>query len=352
MFKLVMLLLLASCATPKNDSFCVEKKDEANLVKKLSTILSTMHGSEVKLKELERSCHKIKYHAFESVQVVVYRLPGMANALASTVNYTEGALQQACWNKALSDIAEIDRDGRYKKLLDLHQKMNSFEWQDLDVGPNKWVKCSEKDQEKYYGSLITLLHELNHEVKNFKKDDVCLYLLEKNDYLCFTFDQDLPRRSLGRLDLNIIPLEAGREALINMQDIYLINIDQEVSSLLDELYAYTLTLKGMQQVLKVKGGSYIFTEGKRNIALVSMFQLIVKRYFERLKLKDPKAYAKAIEQNREPLKKLLQISNDAYIDWVKEMKSFQEKEKKAEKTFRRLFKHASPFYTDLGWSPK
>lgn len=352
MFKLVFFLILASCASTKNPANCVEKKDEKFLVEKLTTILSTMRGAPLELKEIERSCHKVKYKAFDNVQVVVYRLPGMINTLTSTVNYTEPALQQACWDKALGDLTEIDKDSRYKNQMDLHQKSHPFEWKDLDVGPSKWVKCGLNDQEQYYSSLVTLVHEVNHEIKTFKDNQVCLYLLEKQDYLCFEFDKDLPRRSLGRLDLNIIPFDAGRESLTHLQDIYLLNIDQEIWSLLDELNAYGISARTMTRILEVKGGAHIFTEGKRNMAIVSMFQLIVKRYFERLKVKNPRAYTKTLEQNRENLKVLLQNSNDAYLEWVRVITSHNEKEKKAELTFRKLFVHSSPFFTDLGWSPK
>ena len=72
----------------------------------------------------------------------------------------------------------------------------------------------------------------------------------------------------------------------------MLNIDQEVWSLLDELNAYGVTARTMTRILEVKGGGHIFTEGKRNMAIVSMFQLIVKRYFERLKEKNPKEDSK------------------------------------------------------------
>lgn len=352
MFKLLIIFFLASCAGPQIGSNCVQKKDEISLVKKLTTILSTMNGSPLELKEIERSCHKIKFKAFDDVQVIVYRLPGMQNTLSSTVNFTEPALQKTCWDKALSDVSDIDKDDRFKHLMELHQKMNSFEWKDLDVGPSKWIKCGVNDQEKYYSSLVTLVHEVDHEVKTFKGDNVCLYLLEKKDYLCFQFDKDLPRRSLGRVDLNIIPFDAGRESLTHLQDVYLLNIDQEIWSLLDELNAYGVTARTMTRILEVRGSDHIFTEGKRNMSIVSMFQLIVKRYFERLKEKNPKAYAKVINENRKNLQTLLQNSNDAYLEWTNVIAKHNEKEKKAELTFRRLFTHSSPFFTDLGWSPK
>jgi hypothetical protein len=352
MIKLVMFLILASCASPKNVANCVEKKDEKFLVEKLTTILSTIKGSPLKLKEIERSCHKIKYQAFDKVQVIVYRLPGMKNTLSSTVNYTEPVLRQACWDKALMDIFEIDKGNRYQKLMELHQKMNPFEWKDLDVGPSKWVKCGLDDQEIYYSSLVTLVHEVNHEIKTFKDNQVCLYLLEKQDYICFQFDKDLPRRSLGRLDLNIIPFDAGRESLTHLQDVYLLNIDQEIWSLLDELNAYGISARTMTRILEVKGNAHIFREGKRNMAIVSMFQLIVKRYFERLKEKNLRAYEKVMAQNRKHLQILLQDSNDAYLEWLRVIARNNEKEKKAELTFRKLFTHASPFFTDIGWSPK
>lgn len=352
MFKLVLILLLASCAGPKNPGNCVTKKDEKFLGEKLSTILSTVKGGPVTLKEIERSCHKIKYQAFDNVQVVIYRLPGMTKTLSSTVNYTEPAEQSACWNKALTDVMQIDKDGRYQQLLDLHKKMNPFEWQDLDIGPSKWVKCGPNNQEIYFGSLVTLVHEVNHEVKKFDGDQVCLYMLEKKDHLCFEFDTDLPRRSLGKLDLNIIPHDAGRDMLTQMQDVYLLNIDQEIWSLLDELNAYGITLQTMTRILEVKGFDHIVTGGKRNLALVTMFQLIVKRYFERLKEKNPEAYQKILVDNKENLKALLKSSNESYKEWVRVLEKYNEKEKKAEAVFRKLFTRSSPFYKDLGWSPK
>lgn len=352
MFKLVLFLLLASCATSKKEADCVDKKGENTLVEKMETILSTMQGTPVKLKEIERSCHKVKYLAFDDVHVVVYRLPGMKNALSSTVNFTDPTLQKNCWNQALIDLERLDKNGEYLQLMKLHQRMHPFEWKDMDVGPNKWVKCGLKDQEQYYSSLETLVHEVDHEVGTYNDDKVCLYLIEKKDYLCFRFAENLPKRSLGRLDLNIISLQGGRKLLSRLQEIYLTNIDQEVWSLLDELNAYGVTVRTMTRILQVKGNGYVITEGKRNMAIVSMFQLIVKRYFERLKIKYPADYQIAIEQNRESLQTLLQNSNQAYLEWARELNKQQEKEKAAELTFRKLFTHSSPFFTDLGWSPK
>jgi hypothetical protein len=352
MFKLVMFLLLASCATSKKGAFCVDKKGENTLVEKMQTMLSTINGGPVELKEIDRSCHKVKYLAFDDVHVVIYRLPGMDRSQASTVNYTDPKLQNACWDKALTDLSQLDQNEDYKLLLKLHKEMHPFEWKDMDVGPNKWVKCGNNDLEQYYGSLETLVHEVNHEIKTFKQDDVCLYLMEKKDYVCFNFDKNLPKRSLGSLDLNIIPLNAGRKLLTTIQETYLTNIDQEIWSLLDEMNAYGVTTRTMGRILKEKGMGHLITDGKRNIAIVSMFQLIVKRYFERLKVKNPVAYGQAIEQNRESLKQLFQNSNDAYLEFVRELAKHQETEKIAEKTFRKLFTHSSPFFTDLGWSPK
>ena len=352
MLKVIMFLLLASCASSNKYADCVEKKDETLLIEKMTAILSSSQGTSVNLKEIERNCHKIKYHAFDQIHVVIYRLPGMINARSSTVNMIDPKLQKTCWDKAIADLSEIDNESSYKEMMDLHLKMNPFEWKDLDVGPSKWVKCDLKDQEQYYTSLLTLAHEVNHEVKTFKEDKICLYMLEKKDYLCFKFDQDLPRRSLGKLDLNIVSLRAGRKLLIRLKEIYLTNIDQEIWSLLDELNAYGVTARSMTRISKVKGRGLVFIEGKRNIALVSMFQLIVKRYFERLKIKNSIAYKKAIQQNRENLQELMKNSNEAYLEWVRELAKHQEQEKEAEVIFRKLFVHASPFFTDLGWSPK
>ena len=351
MFKRVMFLLLASCATTKKEADCVDKKGENTLVEKMQTMLSTIHGSPVNLKEIDRTCHKVKYLAFEDVHVVIYRLPEMDRSQASTVNYTDPKLQKACWDKALTDISELDQNEQYMELLKRHEKIHHFEWKDMDVGPNKWVKCGNQDSEKYYGSLETLVHEVNHEIKTFKGNEVCLYLMEQKNYVCFNFDVLLPKSSLGRLDLNLIPLNAGRKLLTTIQETYLTNIDQEMWSMLDELNAYGITVRSMTRILKVKGLGHIIIDGKRNIAIVSMFQLTVKRYFERLKVKNPVAYEQAIEQNRESLKQLFKNSNDAYLEFVRELAKHQETEKIAEKTFRKLFTHSSPFFTDLGWSP-
>lgn len=354
---IVSFILLNNCSsknksTPvlSQDLSCVSEQDISEMLPKFIAFIETLKGEKIELKPIVKSCHKVKF-SNQFLSVVLFRLPGMAKTHGSTINNTPDELKKTCWDKALHDINQLDELSVANRILLLHQKRYPLEWEDLDIGPSKWLQCQASVASEWHLSLMTLLHELAHQL-DFKIDDKkCLYSLDNDKNLCFKLDEKLPWRSLAKLDLSDIPENRGRKFFEKIQKVYLTDIDQPVLNLLDELNAYSIDNLVQSWSLKQSKSSVIELDGARNPATVTLFQLLVKNYFERLKGNNSNLYHLTLASNKTPLKQLFSRSEDTYQKWLKELKTNNETEKMAEKEFRNKFKAKSFFFDDLDWYP-
>ena len=115
-----------------------------------------------------------------------------------------------------------------------------------------WLKC-DGDEVEFFDSVVTFVHELDHQLR--KNDDQCIYSAAYGNYICFDFPESLPPRSFGKLGSFPTRDEKAIRALRTVQKIYLTDIDENLLLLLDELNAYTLSVRNYVDLYRRKGES-------------------------------------------------------------------------------------------------
>jgi hypothetical protein len=193
-------------------------------------------------------------------------------------------------------------------------------WSDPDLGAAAWIQCTE-DQMVVPRSIITLLHELNHELS----DGDCLHEPASGQAICFSF-RSLPRRSIAKVDLGELD-DLSRALLRPVQDNYLGVNDGELLSLLDELMAYRISTDAHTALIQ-KRGAPIDLARDRQVMYLAVFMFYTARYAVLVRAKDPSAYEANLGTGTENLARLLELLDlceASYLAWERALAAAKQK---------------------------
>jgi len=189
-----------------------------------------------------------------------------------------------CLNRALEDIQNLNLDFS-QRLMQEHRFQYQWLWNDPDIGPVKWLQCNKKRDVSWYDSLAVFLHELSHEVRN----NGCIFNSNNNSKICLELPQDLPLRSIAKIQ-DLTTLSSDRvEDLVWIQRLYLTDLDQPPLLLFDELQGYIITSKAYTATL-TKLGAAALKNQKRLANYLPLFMLYSVRYLEELRNRSPAAF--------------------------------------------------------------
>lgn len=330
-----MALLLTSCASLKGALERCVYEEEADVLlptlEKAADSNAQVRGVPVtKTVEVEHSCHR-RVYSRSGHRLLIFTTPGDAD---TTVKGTLSDMRKTvrtheCFDRALKDLNGLNRP-ELSRVLAEHQKRWDYLWKDLDVGPVKWLQCDQTKGSKWSEGLNSLIHELNHENHSGK----CIFFPKDGSKLCFDLPDDLPRRSLGKVEAFPASPPAHVKFFREIQDIYMVTNDEPVEWLFEELHSYTLSLMVMTELMSKRGVTALFDGQERSPVVLPLFLLNTKLYLNRLKQKEPKDFQMYLAPGTPAATNLyviLRQAEDVYAAWLAALKKAGKPEYQIEK---------------------
>lgn len=315
---LCLLSLPLSCASAPGggsaDSDCLSASETAAELAKLEKMVSPWVGSDSgQTRLIEDQCTKKVFERGE-YRLVVYRDHGGVSGNAALQRPPTALPAEECFARAMADLDQLDIPGS-EVIMVRHRVKYASLWNDFDIGPARWLRCERKKNVAYYESVQTLLHELNHQIR----EKHCLVLARTNETLCFTGAAQMPRRSIAKLDRFPTAQADMIASLRAFQGTYLTQVDEAYPLLVDELNAYTVTTRALKIMLE-KLGPLSVAEGKvRGVVFLPLVMVWTTQYLERAQKLAPSAFELVLgkrTKNRKHLRKFIEEAETEYRGWL------------------------------------
>lgn len=338
---LLSSLVLFSCASTKKDAHpkgCIREEEISSLRKMMESTVETKVKSDGETLSpfslVDDQCVKRVYASGD------YRIVFKKGTLASDSEirgnlsrFSDMKDKAACFKDAVELIHGLEIPFANIALQQHLKKFGQPYWDDPDFGPMKWLKCDGRPNPDFYSSLGTLLHEVNHELK----DDQCLFIPSEGRSLCFKLDPKLPLRSLARIEKFPTKERSITQALEMVQKVYLTDMDLPPVMLFDELNSYIITNRAMTSVLKKKGAAALYDGESRQGVLLPLFLTYTVRYLSILRGTAPQLYQENFRPvpgnaNYTNIQTLLVDSEKVYSEWLHSLRVAKKTPKPIEET--------------------
>ena len=218
-----------------------------------------------------------------------------------------------CLPGALRDIERLGLSN-YRSVVSRARKRHQWRWEDPDIGPVKWLDCSDKASERYRHSYIALAHELVHGLTG----PDCVWDPTKDKSICFRLDPlALPPAAVARSKIRF----ANRQTQLTVdhfQNLYLpVGGAASIVHILDELTAYGLSTEGLIRLVETK-------QIGTSLNLLPMFLFYTANYLRNLELRTPDKFAKYFGRgttNRASVLSLTKRGEQLMEKWIKANRS-------------------------------
>jgi hypothetical protein len=353
MSRALMALVFATCAmscstvvppaTWPNRSPCLDDASAAPLLHELEKVTDSTNGAGPSTTELAKSVCEKRIYVRGKYRVVIFREPssttvgwgagnGMIGGFAgpNRPQVTDAAAAQ-CLAQAGDDL---HRFGIEPELLDTYHKENPELWSDADGGPARYLNCSGGRDSAYYTSLMTMVHEVTHQLTSER--GTCLFLGYPPGKMCFSIPSTLPSASIAIL--KEFPTENRKqlEVLGKAQDLYLVDfskVNKGPLFLFNELNAYTAGNETLTAIARREGVDKLYRDGERMSEMLPLLTLWVARYLAEMKQRDPDFYSETLTADTDDgrnIRALLTRAEDSYAAWIAELKKAGKGEKDPE----------------------
>lgn len=305
------------------DDICLDEKKFEESLSRMSKLIDTSYAnadintSTERPQLVEDHCDK-KIYFKRDFRLVVSRRPGNEEEPNVSVQPRGTALSEesahACLQKVEQDVAKIHFEAGIRALYNYKRNYPTY-YEDADIGPVKWISCASSDSHSYWDSLPDAIHELSHDLR----DEECLFPIKRNEVLCFKLDQDLPKRSLGKVEDLGTSDEERLRFLESAQKMYLTDTDQPVHMLFDELNSYTIATIGLITLLKERGHDNFYdSSGGRTAVILPLFMNMTANYLIRLNDDNRPLFSRnllANQVNSQSLSRLLRTAEETFAEW-------------------------------------
>lgn len=303
-------------------AYCLDERQEQKVLTQVEAgadaLATTQHKPITGTELLEKACHKNIYLK-NGLRIVIYKDPLIENSPVSATVMPASDFNKTsqCFKEAIQEIRSFDQP-MLKDVLATNENRFGWQWNDMDIGPVKWLNCKDDMSMEWFTSLGDLVHELNHQ----NREESCLHYPGNGTALCLNLSSELPRRSLAKMKRFPTRDKGVNAALLGIQKIYLTQMDEPPLILFDELNSYILTNKVMTEVLRKHGATALFKKDGRGLVLLPLFMFYSARYILLVKNKKPELYAKnftPFSENMNNLKVLFSQGEKVYNEWVAEL---------------------------------
>ncbi|MFH1263199.1 MAG: hypothetical protein V1495_07140 [Pseudomonadota bacterium] len=260
----------------------------------------------------ENHCWKAVFLLNQTMEVVIYRDPLHASAPSAFMigdRVQPSADDGPCLLEATKTIHTL-AEPTAKTVFEEFRKTRPWAWNDLDIGPLRWIRCRKPKGDLDLEFLPYAVHELTHALRR----NSCLFFAPHRNTLCFDLGADLPSASIPTLP----PLAANdpihARKLQETQEMYFSNPKINLLSLLDELNAYTNDLKTMRALVSRYGEKLVFPKD-RPMILLPLFLRHTARYVVDLRHSNPTLFGRYLAPrtpNRIGLEVLLREAETAF----------------------------------------
>ena len=259
-----------------------------------------------------RSCNIERYHR-GTFRFVVYKRPdAKGSELEGAVIPKQSTVKKsgACLAAAEEELQGL-RLPSYDLVLSAAKKKHHWRWQDKDIGPLKWLDCRDVQSEGFLQSTIALIHELAHGLAKrpcifFSADRASQfsgvaspkYDADFPQQFCFKLNNsgNLPKADIARIDLDVFDSDLQRK-VAHFQNLYVPkNGASTFLHLVDELSAYSLSTRGLLELVRDGKVSPPFN-------LQPLFLFYVANYLKIVQQRTPDLYARLFAPGSEQLLK-------------------------------------------------
>lgn len=345
-----MALVFATCAiscstvvppeTWPNQRPCLDDASAAPVLNELVKATDITNTAGATTTELAKSVCEKRIYVRGKYRVVIFREPnsttvgwGAGNGMIAGFagpnrpEVTDTAAAQ-CLTQAGDDL---HRFGIEPELLDTYHRENPELWSDADAGPARYLNCSGGRDAAYYASLMTMVHEVTHQLTS--EHGTCLFLGYPPGKMCFSIPSTLPSASIAILKQFPTENHKDIEVLGKAQDLYLVDfskLNKGPLFLFNELNAYTAGNETMTAVARHQGIDKLYHAGERNSEMLPLLTLWVARYLAEMKKRDPDFYSETLTPDTDDgrnIYALLGRAEDSYAARTAELKKAGKREK-------------------------
>lgn len=347
----IVLFLAAyaiSCSTIQpppqwpNQPPCLDNAPFGSVLKELedATDINNTPGAQT---ELVRAVCDKRIYARGKYRIVIFRPPAMSSVGWATIHdRIEGfagpnrpEVSQAAAVQCLAQAAaDLERLGIERDLLDIYHRENPELWSDSDVGPARYLNCSEGRDAVYYRSLAVMVHEVTHQLTS--DSGRCLFLGYPPSQTCFSIPPNLPSASIAILKDFPTQNRDELERLGKTQDLYLVDfpkLNKGPLFLFNELNAYTAGNETMTAIARHDGIDKLYQDGDRESEMLPLFALWVAHYLAEMHRRDPDFYSETLAaqtDDGERIRALLVRAEASYGAWTAELRRGGKREKEPE----------------------